>query len=183
MAGHHIVWQTGQQNGPDGAGPDDHTHCSAFVAAVALDLDIDILRPPVHPQELLANAQVTWLASAAAAVAGWRVIGNPADPDAMAMAVSCANMGKLVVGGYLQPASTDPATGQVSQKPGHVVIVRPQPADFPADAGPLCMMAGTRNWRLVHMDAAFSTHPDAWPAAIGLFVHDTDLEANFIASP
>ena len=55
VAGHHIVWQTGQQNGPDGAGPDDHTHCSAFVAAVALDLDISILRPPAHPQELPAT--------------------------------------------------------------------------------------------------------------------------------
>jgi hypothetical protein len=40
LAGHHIVWQTGQQNGPDDVGPDDHTHCSALAAAIALDLDI-----------------------------------------------------------------------------------------------------------------------------------------------
>jgi hypothetical protein len=36
IAGHHIVWQTGQQNGPSGAEPADHTHCSAFVAVAAM---------------------------------------------------------------------------------------------------------------------------------------------------
>lgn len=35
LKGHHIVWQTGQQNGPNGVGPEGHTHCSAFVAALA----------------------------------------------------------------------------------------------------------------------------------------------------
>ena len=35
ISGHHIVWQTGQQSGPNSVGPDDHTHCSALVAAVA----------------------------------------------------------------------------------------------------------------------------------------------------
>ena len=64
LAGHRIVWQTGQQDGPDGVGPEDHTHCSAFVAAVALYLDIYVLRPPNHPQELLVDAQVDWLRGA-----------------------------------------------------------------------------------------------------------------------
>jgi hypothetical protein len=62
LAGHHIVWQTGQQNGPDGVGPDDHTHCSALAAAIALDLDTYLLRPPNHQQLLLSNAQMDWLA-------------------------------------------------------------------------------------------------------------------------
>ena len=44
---HRIVWQTGQQNAPDFEGPMAHTHCSAFVAAVALMLDIYLLRPPI----------------------------------------------------------------------------------------------------------------------------------------
>ena len=73
---------------------------------------------------------------------------------------------------------TDPASGEAHQKPGHVVVVRPQATGFAADAGPLCTMAGTRNWRLVHMAAAFGAHPGAWPDAIELFVHDTDLEGN-----
>ena len=108
LAGHRIVWQTGQQDGPDGVGPEDHTHCSAFVAAVALDLDIYVLRPPHHTQELLANAQVEWLGGAifpgpAAAASGWSSLGKASDAGALAAAVSAANSGKLVIAGYRQP--------------------------------------------------------------------------------
>ena len=181
IAGHHIVWQTGQQNGADGSTPEDHTHCSAFVAAVALDLDIYILRPPNHPQELLANAQVAWLdgdiySGPAAIASGWQPLGTSGDPAVTARAVGLANAGKLVVGGYQQPDVIDPATGILVRKPGHVVVVRPQQGDFASATGPLVTMASTRNWRLIQMAAAFSAHPGAWPAAIRLFVHDTDLE-------
>ncbi|WP_419730642.1 hypothetical protein [Lichenicola sp.] len=186
IAGHHIVWQTGQQNGADGSTPEDHTHCSAFVAAVALDLDIYILRPPSHPQELLANAQVAWLDGGdypgpAATASGWQPLGTSGDPAVIARAVELANAGKLVVGGYLQPAVTDPATGNLVRKPGHVVVVRPQPGNFASATEPLVTMASTRNWRLIQMAAAFSAHPGAWPAAIRLFVHDTDLEEDGMA--
>lgn len=61
IAGYHVIWQTGQRNGPPQGDPAHHTHCSAYAAAVALDLDIYLLRPPHHGQERLANAQVEWL--------------------------------------------------------------------------------------------------------------------------
>lgn len=187
IAGHRVVWQTGQQDGPDGAGPEDHTHCSALTAAIALDLAIYLLRPPHHTQELLANAQVAWLDGASypgptAIESGWRGLGRSGDAGALGRAVAAANAGKLVIGGYRQPPAVDPATGASVEKPGHVVVVRPQPASFPADLGPLVTMAGDRNWRSVHMAPAFSSHPDAWPGDIRLFVHDTDLEAEFTAA-
>ena len=59
IANYHVVWQTGQRNGPAQGDPAHHTHCSAYVAAAALYLDIYILRPPHHGQLHLANAQVS----------------------------------------------------------------------------------------------------------------------------
>ncbi len=185
IAGHHVVWQTGQQNGPDGVGPESHTHCSAFVAAVALDLDIYVLRPPNHAQELLANAQVDWLGAVGdapgptAAAAGWQDLGRSDAADAWAIAVAAANAGRLVVAGYRQPATTNPVTGATSQAPGHIVVVRPQTGPVSAASGPQAIMAGERNWREVLMAAAFAAHPGAWPDAIRLFAHDTDLQADF----
>jgi hypothetical protein len=52
---HRVVWQTGQQNAPEGQGPEAETHRSAFIAAVALVLDIYLL-PLNHGQELLDDA-------------------------------------------------------------------------------------------------------------------------------
>ena len=183
---HRVVWQTGQQDGPDGVGPQDHTHCSALVAAIGLGLDIYLLRPPDHSQELLANAQTAWLGGEeypgpSAAEAGWTELGRSGDDGVLAGAVAAANAGKLVVGGYEQPPATDPVTGAPVDKPGHVVVVRPQLAAIPPATGPLVTMAGDRNWRSIHMGAAFSAHPGAWPDAIRLFVHDTDLEPEFTA--
>jgi hypothetical protein len=180
LAGHRIVWQTGQQDGPDGVGPEDHTHCSAFVAAVALDLDIYVLRPPHHTQELLANAQVEWLGGAtfpgpAAAASGWSSLGKASDAGALAAAVSAANSGKLVIAGYRQPDVDGVET------PGHAAIVRPQTTAPSAENGPQVTMAGTRNWREITMRAAFASHPQAWPGGIALFVHATDLEQQFSA--
>ncbi len=178
LAGHRIVWQTGQQNGPDGVGPEDHTHCSAFVAAVALYLDIYVLRPPHHSQELLSNAQVEWLESTTfpgptAAASGWSSLGNTSDAGNLNAAVSAANEGKLVIAGYRQP-DVDGV-----KKSGHVVIVRPQSPSFSLEKGPQVTMAGTRNWREVTMRAAFDSHPHAWPDGIALFLHTTDLEQQF----
>jgi hypothetical protein len=186
LAGHRVIWQTGQQNGPDGVGPEDHTHCSALVAAIALDLDIYILRPPNHSQQLLANAQTEWLGGHAypgpsAADSGWKDLGGSGDEGVLAKAVAAANAGKLVVAGYRQPPVKEPGTGRLVQKSGHVVVVRPQLEKFPADKGPLVTMAGDRNWREIHMGPAFGSHPDAWPNAIRLFVHNTDLETEFSA--
>lgn len=183
-AGHHIVWQTGQQNGPDNAGRDDHTHCSALVAAIALYLDIYILRPPNHQQQLLANAQIDWLtasrtfAGPSAKDSGWTALGCALNKIDLESAVAAANMGKLVVAGYRQPS--DATTGHT--RPGHIVIVRPQSPSFCISDGPLVAMAGQRNWYSIHMKAAFDAHPGAWPCQIHLFAHDTDLETEVPAS-
>ncbi len=177
LTGHRIVWQTGQQNGPDGIGPSDHTHCSAFVAALALDLNIYILRPPNHGQELLADAQMAWLGGGAssgptAAESGWRSLGSASGSGVLAAAVDAANQGKLVFAGYNQP----PVGGV--QRSGHVVAVRPQ-TTIDAEAGPQVVMAGTNNWRAISMRSAFESHAGAWPDGITVYVHDTDLEQQF----
>ena len=81
IADYHVIWQTGQRNGPAEGDPAHHTHCSAYVAAAALYLDIYILRPPNHPQLRLANAQVDWLGGVGtesgptAVEAGWTPLG------------------------------------------------------------------------------------------------------------
>ncbi len=189
LAGHHIVWQTGQQNGPAGVGIEDHTHCSALVAAISLYLDIYILRPPHHSQELLANAQVGWLtgrmvgAAPSAAASGWRVLGTSGDRGTLGLAADQANNGKLVVAGYLQPPTSDPVTGKPAVKSGHIVVVRPQDRDVDPDKGPLVISAGDRNWSAIHMAEAFASHQGAWPGSISLFVHDTDLEAEIGIMP
>ena len=42
-------------------------------------------------------------------------------------------------------------------------------------------MAGTENWREITVRAAFADHPGAWPDGIAFFVHDTDLEKEWVA--
>jgi hypothetical protein len=185
IASHPIVWQTGQQNGPDGLGPEAHTHCSALVAAIALDLDIYILRPPNHAQELLANAQMDWLSGSlsypgpSAAEASWQDLGSSDEDRALENAVAAANAGRLVIAGYRQPPVVDPVSGKSVNTPGHVVVVRPQADAIPAALGPLVTMADTTNWRSIRMANAFAAHPGAWPGAIRLFAHDTDLQMEF----
>ena len=180
IANYHVIWQTGQRNGPAEGDPAHHTHCSAYVAAAALYLDIYILRPPNHPQLRLANAQVDWLggvgsASGPTAVeAGWTPLGASGDDGVLDDAITAANAGKLVVAGYKQPATKQP-DGATVQGAGHIVVVRPQEA-FPPDEGPQVVTAGVRNFKSASMRFAFGDHPLAWPNNIELFVHDTALE-------
>jgi len=61
--GKHVSWETGVPDGRPESAVGKHTHCSAFAAAAARRLGIYLLRPPEHPQLLLANAQYDWLAS------------------------------------------------------------------------------------------------------------------------
>ena len=106
IANYHVVWQTGQRNGPAQGDPAHHTHCSAYVAAAALYLDIYILRPPHHGQLHLANAQVSWFqgdvsdGGPTAAGSGWRTLGASGDEGVLNDAIIAANAGKLVVAGY-----------------------------------------------------------------------------------
>ena len=122
LPGHRVIWQTGQQDGPDQPNPSHHTHCSAFAAALALDLDVYLLRPPHHGQVQLANAQTAWLSGTgsfpgpAAAKAGWRTLGKSGDRGGLAACLRAANVGRLVLACYAETAPTH----------GHVAIVRPQ---------------------------------------------------------
>ena len=73
IAGHHIDWRTGE---PDPSRPDGReaaSHRSAFAAAIAGRLGAYVLRPPEHPQELLASAQMGWLRSEGGG-RGWRTL-------------------------------------------------------------------------------------------------------------
>jgi hypothetical protein len=71
---------SGQRNGPAEGDPAHHTHCSACVAAAALYLGINILRPSNHPQLRFANAQIAWLGGSTnepdptTAEAGWTAL-------------------------------------------------------------------------------------------------------------
>ena len=180
IANYHVIWQTGQRNGPAEGDPAHHTHCSAYVAAAALYLDIYILRPPNHPQLRLANAQVAWLGGGdnepgpTAAEAGWSALGSSGEDGVLDAAISAANEGKLVVAGYFQPPTKQP-DGTHTQGAGHICIVRSQEA-FPSVEGPQVATAGVKNFKSASMKFAFGNHPLAWPDNIELFVHDTALE-------
>jgi hypothetical protein len=174
LPGHPVVWQTGQQDGPDEPNPAHHTHCSAFAAAAALYLDIYLLRPPNHGQIQLANAQTAWLSGDLsytgpnAADSGWMELGFSGTLGLLTTCQMAANSGQIVLACFAAAPPT----------PGHIAILRPRPdgsTEIPPD-GPSVIMAGTQNFLSVSMKAAFSNHPDAWPDNIALFVHDTPLQ-------
>jgi hypothetical protein len=180
IADYHVIWQTGQRNGPAEGDAAHHTHCSAYVAAAALYLDIHILRPPNHMQLQLANAQVDWLggngneSGPTAAEAGWSALGSSGDGGVLDAAVTATNLGKLVVAGYKEPPTEQP-DGTTVHGAGHIVVVRPQEF-FPSDEGPQVVTAGVQNFKSASMRFAFGDHPLAWPDNIQLFVHDTALQ-------
>jgi hypothetical protein len=131
-SGWHVHWQTGEADRAEPGGPEAHTHCSAFVAAIAEREGIYILRPPQHPQQLLANAQMHWLTQQGAQ-SGWQTV---ADEHA---AQTLANQGVFVIASYENP---DP------HKPGHIAILRPSvksAAELAAD-GPQITQAGGHNY-------------------------------------
>ncbi len=148
IAGQRIDWRTGIPNGLPEVHAGLHTHCSAFVAAAAQSLGVYILRPPEHPQKLLANAQYRWLAKDGTAQ-GWRTL-----PDGQA-AQAAANAGELVVAVYLSHRA---------DKSGHIAIVKPSPrgsAEIEAE-GPLVIQAGSVNSAAISLRQGFSGHPAAW---------------------
>jgi DNA-binding transcriptional LysR family regulator len=148
LAGDKVDWETGESRGAWNDGK-PHTHCSAFVASVAKRLGVYVLRPPDHGAVLLANAQMGWLRSMAAAGAGWRPL-----PDAAA-AQARANEGDLVVAAFENP---DP------DKPGHIAIVRPSDIDAATlqDQGPFVSQAGGHNALSTPLARGFRNHPGAW---------------------
>jgi hypothetical protein len=148
LAGDRVDWETGVSRGAWNDGR-PHTHCSAFVASMAKRMGIYVLRPPDHSAMLLANAQMGWLGSVAAAGAGWRPL-----PDAAA-AQGRANRGDLVLAAFENP---DP------DKPGHIAIVRPSDIDAATlnEHGPLVTQAGGHNALSTPLARGFRNHPGAW---------------------
>ena len=173
LAGHHVVWTTGQQDRADGIGPEAQSHCSAFVAAAALALDVYLLRPPNHPQELLADAQYEWLHGRGdylgpAAATHWEALGSSGDAGGLQRAADRANAGGLVLAAYADPSG---------RRPGHIVILRP--GSGPPDAqGPAVISVGATNDQDVAMAQAFANHPGAWPNSLALFASRSGLEAD-----
>lgn len=147
-AGVHVHWESGDPDGWPETAPGKHTHCSAFVASAAKRLGVYILRPPEHPQILLANAQYEWLATDGAAE-GWHPVKTAAE------AQDDANHGILVVATY---------HNHKDDKPGHIAIVRPstKTAAAIAEEGPDVIKAGENNHNSASLKKGFAGHPAAW---------------------
>jgi hypothetical protein len=150
LHGFRVNWETGAAiSAWDDGRP--HTHCSAFVASIAMRLGIYVLRPPQHSQVLLANAQMGWLHSREAAATGWHPL-----PDVTA-AQTRANLGELVLVAFENP---DP------HKLGHIAIVRPSEIDAASllANGPFVIQAGLHNALSVPLSEGFANHRGAWVA-------------------
>ncbi len=147
-AGVHVKWETGVPDGRPESSQGKHTHCSAFVAAAASSLGIYVLRPPEHPQTLLANAQYDWFEQDGASQ-GWKPV------DSAEEAQRYANQGWLVVAAY---------KNHHDDKPGHIAIVRPsdKSEDALREEGPQITQAGGTNYRSVALKVGFAGHPSAW---------------------
>jgi hypothetical protein len=157
LRGWHVDWRTGAPNRDTPGGPEAKTHCSAFVAAIAERLGIYVLRPPEHPQNLLANAQMRWLREQGAA-RGWVPVAGPHQAQAF------ANHGQLVLAVWENPNP---------HRPGHIAILRPSSkteAALAAD-GPEETQSGTRNYLDTTIAVGFHGH-DA--AQIQYFAHKVD---------
>ncbi len=158
LAGHHINWKTGLPDGRPYLTKGAHTHCSAFVAAVAARLGIYILRPPAHSQIHLANAQVDWL-RAEGSSRGWR------DVESGQEAQKLANEGFLVVAAY---KTRNP------QKSGHIVVVRPhvKSKEKLQGEGPQVIQASTYNFSSTTLRRGFRYHAGAFERGeIDFFAH------------
>src|SRR5262245_43563548 len=107
----HVDWKTGKPDGKPGGPP---THCSLFVAAACLRLDVPMLAPP--PENFLSNRQQEWL-QAEGKKRGWVKVKDAHKAQRL------ANEGVVVVASYRNP---DP------KKAGHIAMVRPA-ATTPAE--------------------------------------------------
>jgi hypothetical protein len=159
LAHEHVNWETGEPDkGADYEGPGNHTHCSAFAAAVAKRLGVYLLRPPEHGQVMLANAQADWLGGDAGSKAGWRRVSN------MQVAQRLANRGSLVLALYQSPDR---------HVPGHIAIVRPSEKSAKAlqENGPEIIQAGEHNHTKTNVRIGFENHPGAWPDGVQYYAH------------
>jgi hypothetical protein len=143
IAGHKIEWKTGVPVHPEKKHPISHSYCSAFVAAVCLRLEINILMPPEHDLLFLANAQGVWLENQGGKY-GWFAV--PSAEEAQAL----ANMGFLIIASYRE---------HLPGKRGHIAIVRPSTkSDNLIDReGPDIIQAGKTNYSLTSVSIGFQS--------------------------
>lgn len=166
--GWHVEWLSGQIDRAEPGGPAAATHCSAYVASVADRLGLYVLRPPQHPQQLLANAQMRWLRQDGAE-RGWQEAADYLDAQRR------ANAGELVLAVFEAP---DP------HKPGHIAVVRPSLKSGAAieQEGPQVAMAGVVNYASTTMAHGFRFHEGAWApggqGAARFFAHPVQASAN-----
>ena len=153
LAGQHINWETGMPDNPN-ATKNIKTHCSTFVASVLKQKGIYILRPPKHPQELLANAQFEWLLSEDAYSKDWRQIKD----SIYERAQSLANDGFFVIAVYKNPDL---------KKPGHIALVMPmeKSIDDLRKEGPTLIQAGRVNKNYISLKEGFNSHIKNWYSA------------------
>ena len=158
IAGAHVNWKTGEPDGRPVSDSGAHSHCSALVAAACERLGVYILRPPEHPQTLLANAQYDWLLERGA-TDGWTPVSGAAEAQGE------ANRGKLVVAAY---------RNSKTRKPGHIAIVRPsdRSEESVREDGPEVIQAGQENYASAPLKVGFRHHPDAWKRGeVRFFAH------------
>ena len=157
--GRHVNWETGIADEPVGyTGPNKSTHCSCFVAAMAKRLGIYLLRPPEHSQQLLANAQFTWLHGQEAQRLGWTKVMGRENAQRM------ANQGAFVIAAV---QNSNP------HRAGHITIVRPEALTWTQirTDGLVVAHSGFRNSVQVSEKTGFERHEGAWPDGISYFVH------------
>ncbi|MDE1155372.1 MAG: hypothetical protein PW735_06530 [Acidobacteriaceae bacterium] len=161
----HIDWLTGQQDQPSSStGPDRATHCSSFTAALGLRLNVYMLRPPQHPQQLLASAQARWFHTSEGRKDGWEPLGSAAE------AQTHANQGDLVVVVYESPDE---------HRPGHIAIVRPyeKTSEELEKDGVETAQAGALNFSNGVARNSFAKHEGAWPNGVKYYTHVVDWDA------
>jgi len=148
LPGTSVNWKTGEPLAGSKPSKGQHTHCSAFAAEACRRLGIYLLRPPEHPQMLLANAQYDWLFKSGKEQ-GWTQLRDGH------RAQHFANEGYLVVAVYKE---SDP------KRHGHIAIVRPSTkSSEQIDAeGPQVTQAGGHNARSTSLKHGFGNHPDAF---------------------
>jgi hypothetical protein len=169
-AGEHVSWESGIPDGRPESATGKHTHCSAFAAAAAKRVGVYVLRPPDHPQLLLANAQYDWLESEGAAH-GWKQLADGAEAQRL------ANGGSLVLAAY---------RNHHDDKPGHIAIVRPSDKDarLIREEGPQITQAGGTNYRSVALRVGFAGHPAAWDhQEVVYYAHVVDAAALSSSAP
>ncbi len=154
LVGTSVNWLTGAAGG---TGPNmtegTASHCSAFAAAVAQLLGVDILGQPDASDINLANHQADWLATN---TSGWFNISS------MTTAQQMANAGMLVVASY-----------KASSGSGHIAILRPssRSASSINANGPEECQSGDDNYADTNVITGFSVHPGAFPNGILYFGH------------